>query len=89
MDLVTFTAIVTLSTGKPHIWRSRVPAERCEQGSAEFRRERPGSVAWCRSELRPRRISDELPKAEPVEYLPDGMDGLGMPGQRRAPGMGR
>lgn len=38
------------------------------------------TIVWCRSELEPRRLSDELPVEG--EYVPDAMDMLGMPGDR-------
>ncbi len=83
MDLVTFTAIMTLSTGQPYIWRMQVAAETCEEGSARIRRERKDVVAWCPAEIRPLRISDELQKSGSAEYVPDAMDALGMPPRRR------
>lgn len=89
MDLVTLIAIVAAPAGEPVIWQKQTPAERCEVVSARIRTERPGTVAWCRSELRPSRISDELQSNAAIESVPDGMDGLGMPGQRSIPGIGR
>ena len=89
MELVTFIAIVAAPAGDPVIWQKQIPAARCELAGSSVRRKWPGSVAWCRSELRPRRISDELPRATATEHIPDGFDGLGMPGQRHIPGMGR
>ena len=37
-------------------------------------------------QLQPRRLGDEIALPADDEYVPDGMDGLGMPGQRGIPG---
>ena len=51
MDLVTFTAILTLASGQPVIWQTKVPAEMCERQSLAIRLGYTHAIAWCRSEI--------------------------------------
>jgi hypothetical protein len=82
MDAVTLIIIASMS-GRPLIMQRSVPESRCEARADLARARMPTALAWCRSELRPRRMTDELPKPAAVEYLPDGLDSLGMPSGRR------
>ena len=89
MDPVTLYAIATVANGAPFVIQHIVPAERCEDYADYFRRKHPTAIIWCRSELArpsvwdyvPRaKVVDGIPRENPVQYLPDPMDMLGMPG---------
>lgn len=77
MDTVKLYAIATLANGTPHTFERRVPARSCASLAKKMRAAYPTAVIWCRSELRQRRLADELP--EKGEYVPDFIDMLGMP----------
>jgi len=81
MDMVALYAIATLANGTSRTVQHTVPSERCEDYAEYFRRKHPTAIIWCNSELDPRKgfISDHLPPAPVVEYLPDRMDMLGQP----------
>jgi hypothetical protein len=51
MDTVTFIAILTLATGQPFIWQTKVPSELCQKSADDLRREHKHAIAWCPDDL--------------------------------------
>ena len=51
MDTVTLIAILTLATGQPVVWKTKVPAEMCSKSADDLRREHKHAIAWCSTDL--------------------------------------